>query len=83
MTGGVSAEVEDVGVVPAARVAVGGSEDHQDLPSLRDGDIADLDVSRGCAEEVLDSSQVMPIELTALTEPGESGARYSLITFAR
>src|SRR5215468_9440055 len=53
MTGGAAGDVIAVGVLPAARIAVGGTEEHQNLLALADGVAADLDLARGSAEEGL------------------------------
>src|SRR5262245_1741498 len=50
MTGGAAGDVVTVGVLPAARIAVGSAEEHQYLPALADRVAADPDPARGGAE---------------------------------
>src|SRR5262245_59850578 len=52
-TGGAAGDVIAVGVLPAARIAVGGAEEHQHLLALADGVAAKLDLTRGGTEEGL------------------------------
>src|SRR5262249_10166454 len=53
MTGGAARDVIAVGVLPAARIAVGGAEEHQHLLALADRVAADLDFPCGGAEKSL------------------------------
>src|SRR5262245_6084108 len=53
MTGGAAGDVIAVGVLPAARIAVGGAEEHQHLLALADAVAAKLDLARGGTEEGL------------------------------
>ena len=53
MPGGAAGDVVAVGVLPAARIAVGGAEEHQHLLAFADGVAADLDLARRGAKEGL------------------------------
>ena len=53
MPGGAARDVISVGVLPAARIAVGGAEEHQHLFALADPVPADFDLARRGAEESL------------------------------
>src|SRR5215470_8392912 len=54
VTGGPAVDVEALGFVPAARIAVSGGQEQQYLRILRDFDPADVDRAGGGAEERLD-----------------------------
>jgi len=53
VAGGIPGQVESVGVVPPARVAVRIPEEHQDLVSLGNADVADAYLGGRRAEEGL------------------------------
>src|SRR5882757_10497104 len=54
MAGGAAGDVVSVGLIPAARIAVGGGEKHQHLLAFGDCGAAEFDVAGGGAEEGLD-----------------------------
>src|SRR5215475_11917268 len=56
MTRGLPGDVITIGILPAARIAIGGAQEHQDLLALTNLGAADLDLVRRRPEEGLNGT---------------------------